>query len=684
MEPGLNKTRQAMDEVANEVISGEMYDTLKHFCFIKITDELINRAFRKAGYSHQIYTVGSNSEGIPYSAMNDEDMMIYNGAFPIVWWKSQEKDREAVVMAEQDSNIPPVYLRLKVLDKGCLDKDFKSIIDKDGYLNATDFIKLHATYMNLNYTDEMRQGPSISINAIPKCVDVINKHDSVYCLKCQSWPPFISDFFFIRKRLNNWPAQKLLDKVKCLECHVVPVGYPGSESFDVEWRLSFSVAEKQLVIEMYEPYNKCMFALKSIKKKYIIYSDSDKPTPFSSYFIKTACLWMCETFPYRDYSLMDLIRETLDWLIDGYKSKHLPHYFIPQHNLIGHLSMECCDNVRETLTAVKRTLWSMVLLSASDDHFTFNSVCDKLKVTRENNADYNAIETKILNHPKATAVFEERVKDLRHNYSLQNFSNMSIWGDHSFTHLPILVASQMQPECGLGILEDIVLPIVDLCQIEEIVPEGFVEMFKTCLYRYLGDAVTHLLVSFINRGYETAVSSYMNDPLHYYDLGYEIIFPGRYSDYGIVGEVLEVQYHYLMGNYEGLKKMCESILTTVTENKNYVLSSLKFEQKHFESNVCAWEVDELLHHLVICCHKMHIYVSPIALVYYIKARVLLKEGDTDNVLTLVKKMKIIYKEFNDPPAYLESMNMFINIIESLLGLLGVMRRIFTFQNENSL
>ncbi|XP_033118429.1 uncharacterized protein LOC117118051 [Anneissia japonica] len=574
---------ELMDEYASERITQEMGDRLAKISARRIQEEIAKYVIWKL-FPVEIHRVGSSQEGFPASACSDEDSMICNTMFPIVLWTSfPKKVGGNFVMAEKDAN-NPVYLSLKVVDKMCLDEDFRNIIDNNGYLKTSDFLKanfIKGIFPNLD--TEMRQGPSTVKQLNAEFIDIRSEPiDTVYCLKCQSWPPFTSNFF-AREKLNNWPSQKLLDKVKSLECHVVPVGCPGSES-DIKWRLSFSIAERELITEMYEPYANCMFSLKSIKKNYIIFSDSEKPTPFCSYFIKTACLWMCETFPHREYSLMDLIRQILDWLIDCYQHKRLPHYFIPQQNMIGHLSRERCDIVRQKLTAVKTDLWRKVLLSIDSDtnykyYSKFNFLGDRDSRVQEMGQRYRTFAElvtigRLMNHPITTELITYQLRALRSRYNLNHNLIMEQWAGHDFyLYIETLTShSQENILLALRIPENSILPIIE--QIEELVPMGYAEMFKTRLYRFLGDVYTHLLVPFRNKGYDDLLD-YRHAPLYYYDLGAKMVFPDNHSDHGIGSLVLEVQYHYLMGNYTELKMMCEPILAMAKNRRNTRLASIE-------------------------------------------------------------------------------------------------------------
>merc|ERR1712016_395150 len=97
-----------------------------------------------------------------------------------------------------------------------------------------------------------------------------------------------------------------------------------------------------------------MYVLKAIKNKQ--WKKDHKQTTFCSYFIKTACLWVAEETDLTN--IMDLCRQVIDWLLKCYRTHRLPHYFIPEQNLIGHLIPEMCKEVLEWLIEMELKLIS--------------------------------------------------------------------------------------------------------------------------------------------------------------------------------------------------------------------------------------------------------------------------------------------------------------------------------------
>ena len=179
--------------------------------------------------------------------------------------------------------------------------------------------------------------------------------DRVPCLISPSWPPCTSEFL-THPRPHGWPSQGLKDKIQQAGCHVVGVGHPPSDNKDTEWRWSFSVSEKELIHDMCDTIAGVMYLLKAVKKKHWNKDDPNKYTTFCSYYIKTACLWVCEETDQSNTAIMDLCRRVIDWLVTCYRTHTLPHYFIRGQNLIGQLSQALCKCVVMWLEWVKEEL----------------------------------------------------------------------------------------------------------------------------------------------------------------------------------------------------------------------------------------------------------------------------------------------------------------------------------------
>ncbi|XP_033120355.1 uncharacterized protein LOC117119631 [Anneissia japonica] len=683
MAENTRKVHQMIDDLSNELIGSRTSNRLANISFHRIEQEMMDAMFYKGLLPFRMYTVGSVHEGLSNDTLSDRDVMGIEPTFPMVLWESPKEGQNLNVgylLAEQNPN-EPAYLKIKAPEKCNLLKDIRDIIDKDGYLNSNDFKNFNLINLKTDTHDDFKiQGPSCMFDS--KDNGQMIPFDVVYCLKCQSWPPITSEFF-TRERPTNWPSQELLDKVSSLDCLVVAVGHPSTGLKDIEWRWSFSVAERELIHEMYAPFAKCMYAMKMLKKKYIVYSDSDKPTPFCSYFIKTACFWMCETFPHTS-NIMNLIRKTLDWLIDCYQCRNLPHYFIPQQNLIGHLSKQKCDGVRGKLMEVKKGLWGKVMSSEFPrdelQREVVNGICESLNITTVNEDDeYTVLEARLLDHPMTSSVLKLILPVLHSQIELLEYYRIKVKLENDFFSLDMaitqLIDTGAHPSEILNLPQLIVSPIIEKID-TIIVPKRFGGVFKTRLFRYLGDVYTYLFIHLRNKLPHDDMMSYKDKHLEFYELGAEMVFTSQWSDHGVGGLIHVLKYHYLLGNHKELKETLISL-----EPK---LADLKKKLTDFDPIICmevstgtswqlgAWATDKLLHHLFGCFHRKTFQLHPIALALYINARVSLNEGDIENASNIVKEIKCLEIEIE----LKETQDILIKIIESLIGLLMVMRIIY--------
>ncbi|XP_033095315.1 uncharacterized protein LOC117099901 [Anneissia japonica] len=679
---------QLMDKFADGMISLAMVDRLVRISFGRIQQEITNvieKDYSSEQYHHFSIYVGSQFEGMPEHVCSDQDIMRCKSEFPIVMWHSQAKVETfhcGYVFAKHNSE-EPLYVNLKLVDDNvCLHEGLKNAFDNNGYMKTTDFKDYNSREMKEMGYEFTEQGPAFTGFSPTEFKEVDKlKSDQVYCCKCQSWPPSTNEFF-TRERQTNWPPQELLRKLARLDCFVVPIGHHSSLK-DIEWRLSFSVAEKELIHSMPDSYVNSMFALKAIHKSYIKYDDSVTPTPFCSYFIKTACLWMCETIPHND-SIMDLIREILDWLDKCYREQKLPHYFIREQNLISHLSKKRCKDVRSKLTATKNDLWKRVMSSIdggesnkSVNKSAINHIANKLEMDKVNDAnDYKLLETKLLKQPPA--VLKKFTKVLENNkckYGMYYIINkwLIIDFENFFDAIKITVDKNLPPSEILERPKAIMMPIIK--SIKQIVLEvnGHGEMFTTRLYRYVGDMYTYLLLCFQSQ----FSSAYRRLPLDYYKLGAEMVLPNGWSDKKIGGLSLEAKYHYLMGDYESLKPLLESIeklIPSNTKERHCTLSNLTFISIHPDILKKGSSDDELLQLLLDYAYFKKVYLHPFAFVHYMKARISLTEGNMD-VANNVDAMKEVLSQDMPNPIIMHTTNTLIKIIESLKGLLTVMKMV---------
>ena len=241
---------------------------------------------------HQWIYTGSLSEGIPTQACGDADAMVTQKDWPLVTTNgdfSTASNENGYLVAISNRN-NPAYLTLNapsgiaylpsihqllssndvnVFTWCCL----KRTVSKQKVLSSEKHMMASFISMNQTETELCIHGPSmtgrIGLNHVPLYGHVGKDRpaDRVPCLRCSIWPSCASEFL-TRPRIHGWPPHSLIERVQQAGCHVVGVGHPHSNEKHIEWRWSFSVAEKELVHAMNDTMFGCLCLLKSIKKKH--------------------------------------------------------------------------------------------------------------------------------------------------------------------------------------------------------------------------------------------------------------------------------------------------------------------------------------------------------------------------------------------------------------------------------
>ena len=69
--------------------------------------------------------------------------------------------------------------------------------------------------------------------------------------------------------ITDGPPQRDKEYIEQFGCHLVPVGHPLSARKSLEWRLSFSIAERTLVWSFNHTQLQCYAVMKLILKEYV-------------------------------------------------------------------------------------------------------------------------------------------------------------------------------------------------------------------------------------------------------------------------------------------------------------------------------------------------------------------------------------------------------------------------------
>ena len=131
-------------------------------------------------------------------------------------------------------------------------------------------------------------GPAVNVKASGDVTDGI---DHVPCLRLPWWPG--AEDFLSRHRVTDFPPAEARRDICRYGVHLVPTGRPGSDTEQVEYRVSFSRAEVVTVRHLSAVQHEAIRTTKGMKN---LFKESRAPT-IKSYYIKTAVLWLAQDQP---------------------------------------------------------------------------------------------------------------------------------------------------------------------------------------------------------------------------------------------------------------------------------------------------------------------------------------------------------------------------------------------------
>ena len=268
--------------------------------------------------------------------------------------KSKQGKKEVFLVSTNH----PGYVRLTELEEG-----------NTTFMTTVNFKGFWSEVVNKTALYSLVSGPQLPPGGVAVSGPALNRHDRpgsrnnyahdyVPCLHCAKWTS-LAEGWAVRKRPVDWPKQELISEIVSEGCHVVPVSHyqNGDSLLQTEWRLSFSNAEKKLInsltIEQRQSYIMAKLVMKQVIQeiKDNLHEPSVAKTP-SSYHLKTIFLWKCEGKPSEEWnSLLESVVDLLSGLVDHLRRGNIPHYFIPENNLIDNIKEDVLVSVSDGITA---------------------------------------------------------------------------------------------------------------------------------------------------------------------------------------------------------------------------------------------------------------------------------------------------------------------------------------------
>ena len=265
-------------------------------------------------------------------------------------------DRSIAVVSLETLHTHYGYARLRV-DQ--MEGPYGGMIQSNGpiqYLSSTKYRQAYKAagqggVSTEDLTDD--QGPAVQSTVSDEEVPIflmtgkvtltplLQNTDIVPALHCITWPK-IAEEWMTRRRPSGWPPAKLIASIVKGGCHLVPIGHRKSPKYDIEWRLSFSEAEKLLAWSLTDMQRKCFIIFKYL----FFYSHLKVPPVLCSFYFKMLFYTVLEKIPSNTWvntHLGSCILRLLDELIYCLAKRNLPNYFVPKNNLLDHVSTDSLD-----------------------------------------------------------------------------------------------------------------------------------------------------------------------------------------------------------------------------------------------------------------------------------------------------------------------------------------------------
>ncbi|XP_063408178.1 uncharacterized protein LOC134691541 [Mytilus trossulus] len=292
---------------------------------------------------------GSLAEGMDLPG-SDIDMMYVDDGVNVTQIERNIKHQvqRTEVFMETDTDHPG-FTRLRLVAAGKTGNIFLSneciVKTQTGqYLSTTNFVN----HMKQGHKQETlsTHGPCLS--------DKNQTIDYAFCLRSKYLPYHVMPWILRYRR--QWPPNVIIDRIVYYGCLLVPIGPRSMPNCNLLWRISFSVAEKQLVHSFNFTQLLCYGLLKLTLKR-IVNTNNGVKDLLCSYFLKTALFWVSEEVDIDTFQLPTLficfylcLNKLMSWVNNCY----CPNYFIPEQNMfLGKINTYNNNSLVSVLNSIK-------------------------------------------------------------------------------------------------------------------------------------------------------------------------------------------------------------------------------------------------------------------------------------------------------------------------------------------
>ncbi|KAK3082956.1 hypothetical protein FSP39_010048 [Pinctada imbricata] len=300
---------------------------------------------------------GSRAEGVSLKS-SDVDVMYLYPNIQIVESMQQAKEGVSSIYLLEKGNTRPGFIRIKApLHRKKL-KPYECYHEDAVYVSSTkfkDFIYEHFQKYSHGLWSLNIHGPCVEITSD------IGPMDNAYVLTSERWP---RDAIGCLHRLHKkkWPSHEVMTEMVKDGCLFVPIGSKESRFEHIEWRVSFSRAEKRLVYAMNHT-QLLTYALLKLFLKEKIEQNSEVEGLLCSYFMKTAVFWEIVEgqTKWAPSCFLQCFWVCLGRVLQWIKDENSPNFFIPENNMFfGKTKSRSWKTLIRVVSALYREGFSMI------------------------------------------------------------------------------------------------------------------------------------------------------------------------------------------------------------------------------------------------------------------------------------------------------------------------------------
>ena len=244
------------NKIINHLLSVFVTNELRETCYY--TDDLRN--FVQEEFWGKLCTMRSGSFAEGMVNHNDTDDMFILDDFLVVEHPANIPETfEGTVLLLKPGQCEPGYVRLE-LHRDTHGNTFKSCSNQGG--------KLYLDWKKFLTNISQGKFKKLKLDVHGSALLAFNQNqkpngDVVMCFSCPVWPAIARRELFSNQNYQNFKAENITRG----GCHIVAVAHPKSKHPDLEFRISFSAAEKYLLRD-WENQMKIYFLCKELFKKF--------------------------------------------------------------------------------------------------------------------------------------------------------------------------------------------------------------------------------------------------------------------------------------------------------------------------------------------------------------------------------------------------------------------------------